>query len=49
MIVEEIDVYINDEIFWTYSQVVLGYINSDVQRFKVVDNWVQQIRGSGNM
>ena len=38
MIVEEIDVYINDEIFWTYSQVVLGYINSDVQRFKVVDN-----------
>ena len=38
MIVEEIDVYINDEIFWTYSQVLLGYINSDVQRFKVVDN-----------
>ena len=38
MIVEEIDVHINDEIFWTYSQVVLGYINSDVQHFKVVAN-----------
>ena len=38
MIVEEIDVHINDEIFWTYSQVVLVYINSDVQHFKVVAN-----------
>ena len=35
MIREEIDVHINDEIFWTDSQVVLGYINSDVQRFKI--------------
>ena len=45
MIREEIDVHINDEIFWTDSQVVLGYINSDVQRFKIfVANRVQQIR-----
>ena len=45
MIREEIDVHINDEIFWTGSQVVLGYINSDVQRFKIfVANRVQQIR-----
>ena len=32
---EEIDVHINDEIFWTDSQIVLGYINSDVQCFKI--------------
>ena len=45
MIREEIDVHINDEIFWTDSQVVLGYINSDVQHFKIfVANRVQQIR-----
>ena len=31
MIREEIDVQINDEIFWTDSQIVLGYINSYVQ------------------
>ena len=45
MIREEIDAHINDEIFWTDSQIVLGYINSDVQHFKIfVVNWVQQIR-----
>ena len=41
---EEIDVHINDEIFWTDSQIVLGYINSDVC-FKIfVANRVQQKR-----
>ena len=39
------DVYINDEMFWTDSQIVLGYTNSDVQRFKIfVANRVQQIK-----
>ena len=48
LISEEIDVHINDEIFWTDSQTVLGYINSDVQHFKIfVANQVQLIRGSG--
>ena len=38
---EELDVYVDDEIFWTDSQVVLGYIHSDIHRFKVfVDNGV---------
>ena len=42
---EELDVHVDDEIFWTDSQVILGYINSDVRRFKVfVANRVQQIR-----
>ena len=45
MIREETAALINDEIFWTDSQVVLGYIKSDVQRFKIfVANRVQQIR-----
>ena len=39
------DVYINDEMFWTDSQIVLGYTNSDVQRCKIfVANRVQQIK-----
>ena len=42
---EEVDVHTHDEIFWTDSQVALGYINSDVQHFKIfVANGVQQIR-----
>ena len=45
MLREELDVHVDDEIFWTDSQVVPGYINSDVRRFKVfVANRVQQIR-----
>ena len=45
MIREQIDVHIDDEIFWTDSHIVHGYINSDVQRFKIfVANRVQQIR-----
>ena len=44
MLGEELDVHVDDEIFWTDSQVVLGYINSDVRWFKVfVANRVQQI------
>ena len=34
MLREELDVHVNNEVFWTDSQVVLGYINSDVCRFK---------------
>ena len=42
---EELDVHVYDEIFWINNQVVIGYINSDVRRFKVfVANRVQQIR-----
>ena len=45
MLREELDVHVNDEIFWTDSQVVLGYINSDVRWFKAfVANGVQEIR-----
>ena len=44
MLREELDVHVDDEIFWTDSQVVLGYINSDVRWFKVfVANRVQHI------
>ena len=34
MLREELDVHVNNEVFWTDSQVVLGYINSVVCRFK---------------
>ena len=45
MLKNELDVHVDDEISWTDSKVVLGYINSDVRRFKVfVANRVQQIR-----
>ena len=41
----ELDIHVDDEIFWTDSKVVLGYINSHVRRFKVfVANRLQQIR-----
>ena len=44
MLREELDVHIDDEIFWTDSQVVLGYINSNVRWFKAfIANQVQQI------
>ena len=40
MIIEEIDVYINDEIFWTDSQVALGYKkNGLVKRIDFV-KWI---------
>ena len=35
MLRNELDIHVDDEIFWTDSKVVLGYINSDVCRFKV--------------
>ena len=42
---KNLDIHIDDEIFWTDSKVVLGYINSDARRFKVfVANRVEQIR-----
>ena len=41
---EELDIHIDDEIFCTDSQVVLGYINGNVRRFKMfVANSVHQI------
>ena len=44
MLREELDVHIDDEIFWTDSQVVLGYINSNVRWFKAFTaNQVLQI------
>ena len=46
---EELDVHVSDEIFWTDSQVVLGYIDSDVCWFKVfVASDVQQIHDHPN-
>ena len=45
MLKNELDIHVDDEIFWTDSKVVLGYINSDVRRFKVfVANRAQQIK-----
>ena len=41
---EELDVSISSEVFWTDSQVALGYINDDSQIFKIfVTNNVQFI------
>lgn len=41
----ELDIDITDEIFWTDSRVVLGYIANDVKRFHVfVANRVQEIQ-----
>ena len=45
MLREELDIYISSEVFWTDSQVVLGYINNDSRRFKIfVANRVHFIR-----
>ena len=32
----ELDIVVDDEKFWTDSKVILGYIDSDVCRFKVL-------------
>ncbi|KAK7909491.1 hypothetical protein WMY93_014175 [Mugilogobius chulae] len=41
----ELDMEIDQEVFWTDSQVVLGYINNDARRFHIfVANRVQLIR-----
>ena len=45
MLREELDIHINPEVFWTGSQVVLGYMNNASRRFKIfVANRVQFIR-----
>ena len=45
MVKDELDIYVHKEAFWTNSQVVLGYINSDVHRFNVfVSTRVLQIQ-----
>ena len=45
MVEEELELRIDQEYFWTDSQVVLGYINNDARRFHVfVANRVQRIR-----
>lgn len=45
----ELDIKIDDEIFWTDSQVVLGYINNDARRFHIfVANRVQLIRDNSD-
>ena len=35
MLKDELDIHISSEVFWTDSQVVLGYINKDSRRFKI--------------
>ena len=35
MLREELNAHVDDEIFWTDTQVVLAYINSEIRRFKV--------------
>lgn len=45
MLKEELELKIDQEYFWTDSQVVLGYINNDARRFHVFGtNRVQRIR-----
>lgn len=45
MLKEELELKIDQEYFWTDSQVVLGYINIEARRFHVfVANRVQRIR-----
>ena len=42
MLKNELDIPMDDKIFWTDSKVVLGYINSGVHQLKVfVANRVQ--------
>lgn len=45
MLREELELKIDEEYYWTDSQVVLGYINNEARRFHVfVANRVQRIR-----
>ncbi|XP_055368558.1 uncharacterized protein LOC114864937 [Betta splendens] len=49
MLREELELKIDEEYFWTDSQVVLGYINNEAKRFHVfVANRVQRIRETTN-
>lgn len=42
---EELELWIEQEFFWTDSQVVLGYVKNEAQRFHIfVPNQVQRIR-----
>ena len=42
---KELDINCVDEVFWTDSKVVLGYITNTIKRFKIfVANRVQQIK-----
>ena len=44
MLRKELDVHVDDKIFWSDSQVVLGYINSGVHQFEVfVANRIQLV------
>lgn len=46
----ELHIKIDEEFFWTDSQVVLSYINNEAQRFHVfVANRVQLIRENTNL
>ena len=50
MLRDELDIHISSKVFWTDSQVVLGYINNDSRRFKIfVANRVQFIRDNTNI
>ncbi|XP_049318702.1 uncharacterized protein LOC125780534 [Astyanax mexicanus] len=45
MLKEELELKIDQEYFWTDSQVVLGYINNEARRFHIfIANRVQRIR-----
>lgn len=49
MLKAELDIRIDEEFFWTDSQVVLGYINNDARRFHIfVANRVQLIRDNSD-
>lgn len=49
MLKSELDMKIDQEFFWTDSQVVLGYINNDSRRFHIfVANRVQLIRDNSD-
>ena len=45
MLRDELDIHVSSEVFWTDSQVLLGYIDNDSRRFKIfVSNCVQFIQ-----
>ena len=49
MLKSELDIKIDQEVFWTDSRVVLGYINNEARRFHVfVANRVQLIRDNSD-
>ena len=47
---KKLDIDCVDEVFWTGSKVVLGYINNTIKRFKTfVANRVQKIKEKTNV